>query len=321
MLLYVAATSTSGLILFDRQDLLVAWVALLAMWCLAANKPRLGYAVLVLGTAYKLVPILLLPVWVIAAATAMFRPRPSLGRWFRTIVIEALITGAILSLWPILTYTHGGGERGFLYLTWHSKRGLQMEAPAAFPVLLVDSSLEFGSSYGSFNLRGELPDRVAKLMGLLMPLTSLIGMGIAARGFRNTRESTLPSLVPQVVQFTFLIWVAFIAFNKVGSPQYLLWVAPLVPLLPLRTSAERKWTVLLFVAMIATMIIYPCRYNLDIVGKKYSEDPDLWRGPSTFGVMLLGIKSVTLLACSLWYAVLMWRMTNSPAPRRGEGGL
>ena len=86
-------------------------------------------------------------------------------------------------------------------------------------MLLVEPSWEIVSGYGSFNLRGELADRTAKVMSLLMPLSALIGAGIAARGFWRWRFA-LPSadsgsrLNGIVVASSLLIWVAFIAFNN-----------------------------------------------------------------------------------------------------------
>src|SRR5439155_4781736 len=64
---YTVTTGLCGLIMYDRQDIIVAWLALLAIWALVVGRPRLGYAILALGAAYKLVPVLLLPVWVMAA--------------------------------------------------------------------------------------------------------------------------------------------------------------------------------------------------------------------------------------------------------------
>ena len=149
-----------------------------------------------------------------------------------------------------------------------------------------------------------------------MPLSALIGAGIAARGFWRWRFA-LPSadsgsrLNGIVVASSLLIWVAFIAFNKVGSPQYLIWVAPLVPLLPLRRWPERGWAILLLVAMLATMLIYPCRYKPDLIGDIIREEPLTWRGPTTFGVFLLGVKSVTLILATVWLAVRVWRMPHN----------
>jgi hypothetical protein len=310
---YALCSGLTGLIIYDRQDLVVSWLALLAIWSLTVKWPRLGYALLVIGTAYKLVPALLLPVWVLAATVMKAGPKPTAGRFLRIMCVEALIGAAMLALWPALTYAFGGGERGFLYLTWHSKRGLQLEAPAAFPVLLADPTVEFGSSYGSFNLRGETPDRVAKWMGVLMPLSALAGMFIAARGFWLASQRGVTALIPHVAASSLLIWMLFIAFNKVGSPQYLIWVAPLAPLLPLRTWAERLWGILFLVVLLATMLIYPCAYKDHIVGQFLHDDPLTWVGPSRLGVFLLGVKSVTLVAAAVSLAVLVWR--NPPLGR------
>jgi len=310
MLGYVVTTGACGLILYDRQDLLVGWLALLALWALATGRPRLGYAILAAGAAYKLVPALLLPVWVMAAAAVKCGPNEPRGRFFSTMLGEAAIAALVLAAWPLLTYTFGGGERGFHYLKWHSQRGLQLEAPAAFPVLILDPASELGQGYGSFNLRGELADRTAKLLRLLMPLAALIAMGVSSRGFLAIKRG-YAAVAPHVVASSLLIWVAFITFNKVGSPQYLIWVAPLVPLLPLRRRPERLWAVLILLAMIATTLIFPCRYNSDLIGKLVNGDPITWSGPTPLGVILLGVKSLTLLVATAWLAVLVWRNGDS----------
>jgi hypothetical protein len=230
----------------------------------------------------------------------------TLGRFLRTMAREAAIAALFLAAWPLLTYCFGGGESGFLYLTWHSQRGLQVEAPAAFPVLLIDPACELGEGYGSFNLRGELADRTAKLMALLMPLTALLALGISFRGFLSASRG-YTAIAPHAVASALLIWVAFITFNKVGSPQYLIWVAPLVPLLPLRSTSERLWAILLLFAMIATTLIFPCRYKPDLIGDLVSNHPITWSGPTPLGVFLLGVKSVALFAATVWLAILMWQ--------------
>ena len=65
---------------------------------------------------------------------------------------------------------------------------------------------------------------------------------------------------------------------------------------------------MLLVGLFVTMLIYPCRYKPDLVGEILYEDPRTWRGPNTFGVVLLGIKSVIVFACSVWYFAIAWRM-------------
>jgi sorbitol-specific phosphotransferase system component IIC len=322
LLAYTVFTGAMGLILFDRQDLVVGLFALLALSALAAGRPRLGYAVLVLGTAYKLVPALLLPVWVLAAAAVRASPGATPGRYLREVVREAVIAGLLLALWPAAVYLWGGGERGFGFLTFHSARGLQLEAAAAWPVLVLDPAARVGHGYGSYNLVSDLADRVAAALRPAMALSVLLTVAVSARGFwriarsvTSTPHSALrppPSaLVPHVVASSLLVWFGFILTNKVGSPQYLLWVAPLVPLLPLRTWADWAGAGLLLAAMVATTAVFPCGYEA-VIGKQAPGEADFWPGPNRVGMCLLALKSATLVAATAWLAVAVWR--SPPAP-------
>ena len=340
---YVVATSTVGVILYDRQDPVVGLAALAAVWALAVGRPRAGYAVLAAGAAFKLVPALLLPVWVLAAAAA----RP--GRFPVNVLREAAVAGAVLAAWPVLTYLSGGGERGFAFLTYHADRGLQLEAPLAWPVFLLDPAARVGHGHGSYNVTGDLAARVAALAKWLMLLSVPVTVGLAARGFwraarsgslgawltpsprvlrseplprggegepRTTGTGRLPNahaaLVPHVVASALLVWLAFIAANKVGSPQYLHWVLPLVPLLPLRTWGERGWAALLVLAGGLTSLVFPCFYPA-VYGPRLPTDPVTWGGPSGFGLFLLAARSVTLVAAAVWLGWRVWRHPHGPA--------
>ena len=57
--LYVAATTAIGLILYDRQDLVVGLVAVMMLAAFVRGWSLAAYAVLAIGVAYKLVPLLL----------------------------------------------------------------------------------------------------------------------------------------------------------------------------------------------------------------------------------------------------------------------
>jgi hypothetical protein len=316
---YALATGAVGLILYDRLDLVVGGAALLALWALATGRPWVGYALLALGTGYKLVPALLLPVWVLAAAAVRAAPRATPARYLRAVALEAAVAAAVLAAWPALTYWLGGGERGFAFLTYHTDRGLQLEAPVAWPVLLLDPAAEVGHGYGSYNLRGDLADRVARPTRLLMPLAVLLAVALAARGFwRAAAAPTRPtyaSLAPHAVAASLLVWFAFILANKVGSPQYLLWVAPLLPLLPLRRAAERWWAVLALVVLLLTTAVFPCTYPF-VVGEVVRDDPPTWAGPTPACLALLAARSVALAVATGWLAVLVWRTPHvaPPAP-------
>src|SRR5262249_10209428 len=183
LVLYTVATGVLGPILYDRQDLVVALLALMAILSLAYGWAIPGYVLLTIGTAYKLVPALLLPVWVLAAVALRTGPNATPWRFLRATVCEAAIAGAILLLWPVLTYYLGGGERAFVFLTFHSVRGLQLEAPAAWPIMLLDPTALVGHGYGSYNFLSPLADRIAwALKGAMILAVGVTGL-IAARGF------------------------------------------------------------------------------------------------------------------------------------------
>jgi hypothetical protein len=63
--------------------------------------------------------------------------------------------------------------------------------------------------------------------------------------------------------------------------------------------------------MLATTLIFPCRYKPDLIGELVRDDPITWSGPTPLGVFLLGLKSVTLVASAVWLAVLVWRNAGS----------
>jgi hypothetical protein len=305
LVLYVAATTALGLILYDRQDLVVALVAAMAVGAVARGWSVPAYLVLAAGTAYKLVPILLLPPCVLAFAAIRARTGSSRQVALAT-MRETLIAGAVLAIVPALMYILCGGERAFVFLSFHSTRGLQVEASMAWPLFLLDSSTQLGHSFGSYTLRGELADNIARATTPLTLLVVLFAVLVSVRGFRRIRDRS--ELTSHFVASSLLVWLGFILCTKVGSPQYLLWVAPLAALLPLSRS-ERWWLAVLLASMVVTTLIYPCLYA-EVKGTRIGDEL-IWTGPTPLGLALLAAKSILLGASFVWLAVLVWRGRRS----------
>ena len=111
-------------------------------------------------------------------------------------------------------------------LARQATRPLQVESlgASALYVLhgLTGMVLVMGTSSGSQNLVGELPDALATLETILLA-ASLLAIWIwFARGEPTT---------PRFLQAAVAAIVAYVAFGKVLSPQYMAWLIPLVPLL------------------------------------------------------------------------------------------
>jgi hypothetical protein len=94
----------------------------------------------------------------------------------------------------------------------------------------------------------------------------------------------------------------------------MLWLAPLLPLLPLRTWPERAWAAVLLLTMILTTLIFPCRYLPDVIGPVIALEPDTRRGPNSLGLFLLAAKSVTLAIATVWLAVFLLRSPRVASP-------
>src|SRR5207237_8892682 len=68
-----------------------------------------------------------------------------------------------------------------------------------------------------------------------------------------------------VVSYSLLFLMIFIATNKVFSPQYLLWLAPFVALLPF-AGRTRQWFMWTFLAIcLLSTILFPSLYFLALI--------------------------------------------------------
>ena len=114
-------------------------------------------------------------------------------------------------------------------------------------------------------------------------------------------------LAAHLVASSLLVWIGFILCTKVGSPQYPLWIAPLLPLVPLR-GAQWRWVVPALAAFGVTTLIFPCQY-VQVRGWIISDEVGraAWTGPTPFGFVLLAAKSLLFAASFVWLAALIWR--------------
>jgi uncharacterized membrane protein len=134
---------------------------------------------------------------------------------------------------------------------WDSVRG-QLSRPLQIESLGASFFTAFGhpnviSSHGSQNVAGH--GGVAALFSLLQVAT-LVALWVAfARG---------PADGDRLVRYSAAAVCAFIAFGKVFSPQFLLWLIPLVPLVRGRRGLAA--TGLLTAALVLTQVWFPRRY-------------------------------------------------------------
>jgi uncharacterized membrane protein len=227
-----------GSLVLTRFDLWPVLLTSTAVASLVSGRDRLGAGFLGAAVAAKLYPAALVPL----VAVWIWRRR---GR--RELLAAAAVFAAVpaVCVVPFLLVAPDGLASS---LGKQLDRPLQIESlPAA--LLVLAGSAEVESSHGSQNLAGD--GGVA--LGVVMTLAA--AAVLVWLWLRFGRGATDPA---RLVRYAAACVVAFVAFGKVLSPQYLLWLVPLVPLVRGRRGLAA--TGLLAAALVLTQAWFPRQY-------------------------------------------------------------
>jgi glycosyl transferase family 87 len=250
--LYAAVAITAlapfalGPLSLHRYDLYAAGFGVGAVAALVQGRSRLAFAVLGLGTAAKIFPVVLLPLAYLQVS------RRAGVREARRGLVAFLVALAVVVL-PFVALSPGGVR---FSLARQTGRALQIETIASSLLLGLHAlgaytpHPSFGS--GSWNLTGSLPDALAALQTVLQLAAVLLVWLVFARGSRG-REQLLVGSAAAVA-----VWVLF---GRVLSPQYLLWLVPLVALAVGRSPRKMAFPAVLVAALGLTQGVYPGRYE------------------------------------------------------------
>jgi hypothetical protein len=232
-----------GSVILTRFDLWPAALAAGALAALVSGRDRLGLGVLGVATAAKLYPAVLLPLALVWVARRRGPREAALGLGVFAAVIVAIVL-------PLAILSPGGVLHS---LTAQLGRPLQIESLGAAILLaahqlgLYDPTVV--STHGSQNLAGSLPDAVAAVETALQ-LVALVAVWLLFARGRQDRERLLVASAAAVV--------AFITFGKVLSPQFLIWLLPLVPLVGGTAGIAACWV--FAGALVTTQLWFPHRY-------------------------------------------------------------
>jgi Glycosyltransferase family 87 len=241
-----------GPVVLSRFDLWPAALTLAALAAVVAEHPRVGLALLGAAVAAKVYPVVVLPL-VIAY---VWRRR---GRREALIGVAATNGVVIACLVPFLVLAPDGLWSSF---AGQARRPLQIESLGAALLLAAHHAwghvVTVSASSGSDNLKGRLPDDLAALQSLLVA-GAVAALWLAFARGPATRDRLLRYVAGTVC--------AFVALGKVLSPQYLIWLMPLVPLVRGRRGVAAAC--LFLPALVLTQLWFPSRY-IDLV---YALDP------------------------------------------------
>ena len=220
---WVGVSFAIGPILLTRLDL-IPGLAVGVGVAVVVSHPRVAGALLALATASKLWPGVL--------AVALVDRWNARGTWQR-LGFFALTLAALVGI----TTATEGFERVISPLTYQDVRGLQVESIAATPFTFlsaIDERWEINlSSSKSYEVTGPGVELAMHATTAVMALTLLLGVYIALRHFLRGGWNTERALAAATMLVALLL-----LGNKVFSPQYVLWLAPLI-CLAMPASFER----------------------------------------------------------------------------------
>jgi hypothetical protein len=234
-----------GPVIQTRFDLLPAALAVAGVAAFVRDRPRFGFAFLGVGAAVKFFPAVILPL----ALAYVWRRRGRGEALVGALVFAAILAAALVPFALNAAARHGLHEtvRGQL------ERPLQIESLGAAALVAahdlwgVGVRLEY--SHGSQNLAGATPHAFATALSALQALALVAIWAWFALRRRSGAELVAASAGAVA---------AFVAFGKVLSPQFLVWLVPLVPLVRGRRGVVAS--AILAAALVLTQLWFPRHY-------------------------------------------------------------
>lgn len=248
-----------------RFDLVPAGLTLLCVIAAERQRWTLAYIALALGFLLKIYPLLLLPVLFLAeqittgriakpSQTLTLKTLPNeiwhaLGgigqwRWKNALLFFGLILG-ISAIFAIINF------QGTIVsqLSYFVNRPVEIESTGSTVLwlsTLIGHPANVVYTFGSVNIESDLDDIVA----LAFDLFFVLGVALTILWqWRGTFDLT---------QAFIALLLVFVATGKVFSPQYLIW---LIPLLAYNGAFNRPWLILWGCISLLTTIIYPFLFS------------------------------------------------------------
>ena len=248
-----------------RFDLVPAALTLICV--IAAERKRWTYTYIALAFAFllKIYPLLFLPALFIAEqqdARRFYTPQQPLNlaslpgelwqtlrgirrwRWKNTIIFFAILLG-VTGFFALLNFQGAVLSQ----LSYFANRPVQIEStgsPFLFLGTLFGYPVQNVFSFGSYNVVSRLERRVEFALEVLFVAGYLYALSVQWRGKLD------------VTQAFIAILLVFIVTGKVFSPQYLMW---LIPLLAYSGAYNRFWLIVWVPISLLTTYIFPYIYT------------------------------------------------------------
>jgi Glycosyltransferase family 87 len=285
---WLAFTFLMGWLGFARVDGLTAPLVLVAL-AYGVGRPFIASVLLAIGTWVK--------VWPAAVMLALFAVVRN-----RLLVVLAGVaaTAGVVALAAAV----GSVPKLLNFLTQQGDRGMQLEATFTTPWLWLSvlnvggSRMYMNTDINSMQVDGPGTAVMSVLMQPLLVLAALLVAGLTFWALHNGKQHNGKQHNGQpgegadrtelLLAGALTLATAFVVFNKVGSPQFMVWLAPAVAVG--LAHSWREWRVpaaMLIAVAIATYFIYPLFY-------------DALSHNNPWMALVLTIRNVLLVVLFLW---------------------
>jgi hypothetical protein len=322
----IAVFGIAGLVLanvlYDRLDIFVGGLLFGGMVLLIRDRWPFALALLAVAVAFKAVPVVVAPVWIVASLSPTILRAVSRNA-MRTLAAALVmrigfLVGAIALIFAPIVIRDG--LAAFEWVRFNSERGLQLESIPASVLLILHRAgwpEVIAYRYGAYEVVGRLSQLLATTNVLLVvggiALVTMLYTGAARRWLNEASPSTpaprtLAASNPGlVVLATISALMVTLSVSKVLSPQYLLWIAPVIALLP-----WRRWTRAIqagFVAACAltTAIIHFLYLGQLIVQTNAPGEPGAYGDSTLLAVLALAARDSLLVVLAIAFVLMLWR--------------
>lgn len=212
----------------------------------------------------------------------------------------AIVSFTVLAISLLL----GGANYVMTFITMQTGRMIQIESPIATPWMWMaragigQSAPYYDTVLYTYQVTGVGTDFAAFAIDIIFVLATLlvVTLGLLAHKKGYAYESLLPELSLGII-------AAFIAFNKVGSPQFAMWLtAPVI--LGIMLQGRRFQYPAVFVACIGalTQLVFPTFFG-NIVYLEF------------FPLVVLTIRNALYMTVFVWSVVRLWQGFKSVSQR------
>ncbi|MDP9985853.1 hypothetical protein J2S98_000998 [Arthrobacter oryzae] len=299
---WLVFTFLMGWLGFARVDGLTAPLVLVAL-AYGVQRPFVASVLLAIGTWVK--------VWPAAIMLALFAVVKN-----RLLVVLAgvVTTVGVVALAAVL----GSVPKLLNFLTQQGDRGMQLEATFTTPWLWLSvlnvggSRMYMNTDINSMQVDGPGTAILSVLMQPLLVLAAVLVAGLTFWALHNGKQHRVAGGVDRtelLLAGALTLATAFVVFNKVGSPQFMVWLGPAVAVGLAHNWREWRVPALMLIAIaVATYFIYPLFY-------------DALSHNNPWMALVLTIRNVLLVVLFLWSVRRLYSLgkkTAAPAPALKE---